>query len=388
MLKKVIKRDGSVVDYDVSRIKNAIMCAVINSNYAGDTSDFSDLVSDIDYTLHLNKDKVFSINDIQSLIEDTLMSYGFNDVAKHYIEYRHERDISRESNTDLFKDIQGLMLQTDKNILNENANKDSKIIPTQRDLLAGIVSKQLALNHILPKHVAQAHIDGDIHYHDLDYSPAFPSFNCMLIDLEGMLKNGFKLGNAHIQTPKSIATAAAVTAQIIAQVSSHIYGGNSIDRIDEVLAPYVDLSYQKHLETAYKWAIPNAEDYAEERTEKEVYDAMQSLEYEINTLHTANGQSPFCTFGFGLGTSWASRQIQKSILQNRLKGLGEKGTTAVFPKLVFGLKDGVNRQPEDPNYDIKKLAINCAAHRMYPDILNYEMMVKNTGGYKSPMGKL
>ncbi|CSA85826.1 anaerobic ribonucleoside-triphosphate reductase [Vibrio cholerae] len=271
-------------------------------------------------------------------------------------------------------------------MLNENANKDGKVIPTQRDLLAGIVAKHYAKTRILPRDVVQAHESGDIHYHDLDYAPFFPMFNCMLIDLKGMLTHGFKMGNAEIDTPKSISTATAVTAQIIAQVASHIYGGTTINRIDEVLAPYVTASYEKHLEIAREWDIHSPEAFAKARTEKECYDAFQSLEYEVNTLHTANGQTPFVTFGFGLGTSWESRLIQQSILKNRIAGLGKNRKTAVFPKLVFAIKDGLNHKTEDPNYDIKQLALECASKRMYPDILNYDKVVEVTGSFKTPMG--
>ena len=260
------------------------------------------------------------------------------------------------------------------------------MIPTQRDLLAGIVAKHYARQHLLPRDVVQAHERGDIHYHDLDYSPFFPMFNCMLIDLKGMLTQGFKMGNAEIEPPKSISTATAVTAQIIAQVASHIYGGTTINRIDEVLAPFVTASYNKHRKTAEEWNIPDAEGYANSRTIKECYDAFQSLEYEVNTLHTANGQTPFVTFGFGLGTSWESRLIQESILRNRIAGLGKNRKTAVFPKLVFAIRDGLNHKKGDPNYDIKQLALECASKRMYPDILNYDQVVKVTGSFKTPMG--
>ena len=286
----------------------------------------------------------------------------------------------------LYQEIRGLMEQSNPSLLNENANKDSKVIPTQRDLLAGIVAKDYARQHILPADVVAAHERGEIHYHDLDYSPFFPMFNCMLIDLKGMLNHGFKMGNAEIDTPKSISTATAVTAQIIAQVASHIYGGTTINRIDEILAPFVMQSFEKHKKTAQQWAIDDTESYARQLTEKECYDAFQSLEYEVNTLHTANGQTPFVTFGFGLGTGWASRLIQQSILSNRIAGLGKNRKTAVFPKLVFAIRDGLNRKAGDENYDIKQLALECASKRMYPDILNYDQVVKVTGSFKTPMG--
>jgi ribonucleoside-triphosphate reductase len=307
-------------------------------------------------------------------------------LARSYIEYRHDRDIAREKQSVLSQEIQGLIEQSNADLLNENANKDGKVIPTQRDLLAGIVAKHYAKTHILPRDIVQAHDCGDIHYHDLDYAPFFPMFNCMLIDLKGMLTHGFKMGNAEIDTPKSIATATAVTAQIIAQVASHIYGGTTINRIDEVLEPYVTSSFDKNLEIAKEWDIHDPKGFAMSRTEKECYDAFQSLEYEVNTLHTANGQTPFVTFGFGLGTSWQAKLIQKSILKNRIAGLGKNKKTAVFPKLVFAIKDGLNHRAEDPNYEIKQLALECASKRMYPDILNYDKVVEITGSFKTPMG--
>ena len=147
------------------------------------------------------------------------------------------------------------------------------------------------------------------------------------------------MGNAEIEEPKSISTATAVTAQIIAQVASHIYGGTTVNGIDTILAPYVAISYKKHLEIAQEWDIAQPQAYAEKQTEKECYNAFQSLEYEVNTLHTANGQTPFVTFGFGL--TWEARLIQKSILKIRIAGLGKNRKTAIFPKLVFAIKDGL-----------------------------------------------
>lgn len=379
----VIKRDGCHVPFDTARIKEAIQQAAKAVQ-----------INDIDYCHqvaesvagHLAEREYIDIHDIQQAVEDQLMAGQYKELARAYIEYRHSRDVARESRSRLNREIQGLVEQTNFSLLNENANKDSKVIPTQRDLLAGIVAKHYAQQHLLPRDVVLAHERGEIHYHDLDYAPFFPMFNCMLIDLKGMLTNGFKMGNAEIEQPKSIATATAVTAQIIAQVASHIYGGSTINRIDEVLAPFVRASYNKHLAVATEWQIANATDYARARTEKECYDAFQSLEYEVNTLHTANGQTPFVTFGFGLGTSWESRLIQTAILRNRLAGLGKNGKTAVFPKLVFSIRDGINHKAGDINYDIKQLALECASKRMYPDILNYDQVVAVTGSFKTPMG--
>lgn len=381
----VVKRDSREVIFDINKIKNAIEKAMIELKISDDDFINKVLFCILEDINNSPKEKI-EIHIIQKIIENNLMKSPYPDIARAYIEYRHDRDIYREKNSLLNKNIQGLIEQSDLSILNENANKDSKVIPTQRDLLAGIIAKHYAKNHILPRDVVEAHQKGEIHYHDLDYAPFFPMFNCMLVDLKGMLTNGFKMGNADIETPKSISTATAITAQIIAQVASHTYGGTTINRIDEVLAPYVACSYQKHLKTAKAWSIPQQEEYAIALTEKECFDAFQALEYEINTLHTANGQTPFVTFGFGLGTSRESRLIQQSILKNRMAGLGKNKKTAVFPKLVFAIKQDLNRFEGDPNYDIKKMAVNCATKRMYPDILNYDQVVKTTGSFKTPMG--
>ncbi|MEZ8988031.1 anaerobic ribonucleoside-triphosphate reductase [Vibrio breoganii] len=379
----VLKRDGSLAPFTKDRIVAAIKSAAPHTDE--DLANYAEGVA-LSVEQQLVDSQEVDIQQIQTLVENELMQGPYKGLARSYIEYRHDRDMAREKKSVLNQEIQGLIEQSNADLLNENANKDGKVIPTQRDLLAGIVAKHYAKTHILPRDIVKAHEDGDIHYHDLDYAPFFPMFNCMLIDLKGMLTHGFKMGNAEIDTPKSISTATAVTAQIIAQVASHIYGGTTINRIDEVLEPYVTCSYEKHLEVAKEWDIHNPEEFARSRTEKECYDAFQSLEYEVNTLHTANGQTPFVTFGFGLGSTWASKLIQTSILKNRIAGLGKNKKTAVFPKLVFAIQDGLNHKPTDPNYDIKQLALECASKRMYPDILNYDKVVEVTGSFKTPMG--
>lgn len=382
---QVIKRDGASVPFVAERILQAIRKAAAASGINNEQF-IMQCAADACGEIFSRYQQQIDIAHIQAIVEEQLMKSQYPQIARAYIEYRHDRDLAREKRSQLTKEIEGLIEQSNLEILNENANKDAKVIPTQRDLLAGIVAKHYAKRYLLPADVVAAHEKGEIHYHDLDYAPFFPMFNCMLVDLQGMLEQGFKMGNAEIETPKSITTATAVTAQIIAQVASHIYGGTTINRIDEVLAPYVQKSYEKHLAIAAEWQIADSEGYAKARLEKECFDAFQSLEYEVNTLHTANGQTPFVTFGFGLGESWQSRLIQRAILQNRIRGLGKNHKTAIFPKLVFTLKKGLNLQNGDPNYDIKQLALECASQRMYPDILNYEQVVKVTGSFKAPMG--
>lgn len=381
----VLKRDGAKSPFELQRIINAVNKAAqaVGVNDEHFCHQIGVMVSD---EIFSQGQAEVDISQIQKAVEDKLMTSQYPQIARAYIEYRHDRDLIREKQSKLTQEIEGLIEQSNVALLNENANKDAKVIPTQRDLLAGIVAKHYATHHILPRDVVEAHEKGEIHYHDLDYSPFFPMFNCMLVDLPGMLSNGFKMGNAEIEPPKSITTATAVTAQIIAQVASHIYGGTTINRIDEALAPFVKLSYEKHLRNAEIWQVPDKLGYAKALIEKECFDAFQSLEYEVNTLHTANGQTPFVTFGFGLGESWEAKLIQKAILQNRILGLGKNHKTPVFPKLVFSIKEGLNLNPEDPNYEIKQLALECATKRMYPDILNYDQVVKVTGSFKAPMG--
>ena len=282
--------------------------------------------------------------------------------------------------------LQGLITK-DPTVVNENANKDSNTFSTMRDLTAGVVSKSYALEHLLPKRVAEAHQNGDIHFHDLDYHPFQPLTNCCLIDAKSMLQHGFEIGNANVTSPKSIQTATAQLVQIIANVSSSQYGGCTVDRVDELLSTYARFNEAHHRSIATQFVKEDAiETYVDQQVTKDIGDAIESLEYEINTLYTSNGQTPFVTLGFGLGTDTLSRKIQQAILKTRIKGLGKTRMTAIFPKLVFSIKKGVNFSENDPNYDIKQLALECSTKRMYPDVLNYEALVNILGDFKAPMG--
>lgn len=384
---KVIKRDGRLVNFDATKIYSALLKASMK------VTRMSPLV---EAKLEAISERVIAeiierfptnikIYEIQNIVEHELLAANEYAIAKEYINYRTQRDFARSQATDINFSIDKL-IHKDQTVVNENANKDSDVFNTQRDLTAGIVGKSIGLK-LLPPHVANAHQKGDIHYHDLDYSPYTPMTNCCLIDFKGMLANGFKIGNAEVESPKSIQTATAQISQIIANVASSQYGGCTADRIDEFLAPYAELNFKKHMADAEKWVIEELrESYAFEKTKKDIYDAMQSLEYEINTLFTSNGQTPFTSLGFGLGTSWFEREIQKAILTIRINGLGSEHRTAIFPKLIFTVKRGLNLEPESPNYDIKTLALECATKRMYPDMLSYDKIIELTGSFKSPMG--
>ena len=386
---KIIKRDGRLVDFDDQKIYDALVNA--KRQISGELSPLDHqliltIVEKVDLEIAQRFVDNIKIYEIQNIVEHTLLESGEYALAEHYISYRTRRDFERSKATDINFTIEKL-INKDQQVVNENANKDSDVFNTQRDLTAGIVGKSIGLK-MLPPHVSNAHQKGDIHYHDLDYHPYSPMTNCCLIDFQGMLNNGFKIGNAEVESPKSIQTATAQISQIIANVASSQYGGCSADRIDELLAPFAKLNYEKHLLDAKEWidGEERQQAYARQQTQKNIYDAMQSLEYEINTLFTSNGQTPFTSLGFGLGTNWFEREIQRAILLNRIKGLGKEGRTAIFPKLIFSMKRGVNANPEDPNYDIKQLALECATKRMYPDVLNYDKLVELTGSFKVPMG--
>ncbi|EMF0588964.1 anaerobic ribonucleoside-triphosphate reductase [Enterococcus faecium] len=386
---KVIKRDGRHVDFDEQKINEALIKAEKKIHGSLSPLTYKKIQMIADLVVQEIKSRFaenVKIYEIQNIVEHILLEKNEYELAEEYINYRTKRDFARSKATDINFSIEKL-INKDQTVVNENANKDSNVFNTQRDLTAGIVGKSIGLK-MLPPHIANAHQKGDIHYHDLDYHPYTPMTNCCLIDFKGMLNNGFKIGNAEVESPKSIQTATAQISQIIANVASSQYGGCSADRTDELLAPFAELNYKKHLKDAEEWidSPERQKEYAKAKTKKDIFDAMQSLEYEINTLFTSNGQTPFTSLGFGLGENWFEREIQKAILQIRINGLGSEKRTAIFPKLIFTLKKGVNLNPEDPNYDIKQLALECATKRMYPDILNYDKIVELTGSFKVPMG--
>ncbi len=377
---KIVKRSGEQVTFQWNKLLRSMKRA------SGTEEMFLEVKEIIKENWHQLPQEQQTTEHLRTLLID----YAKDHNQTHWINCYQEGFVEKQnmwqkacSVTDAVQKLQS----EDQRVIYENANKDSNVFNTRRDLTAGAVSKAVGLS-LLPERVAKAHISGDIHYHDLDYHPYMPMTNCCLIDFPGMLSEGFKIGNAEVESPKSIQTATAQIAQIIANVSSSQYGGCSVHRIDELLAPYAKLNYQKHYKEAQLWIEDESlwEDYAQKKTQKDIYDAMQSLEYEINTLFTTNGQTPFTSLGFGLGTGWIEREIQKAIFKVRLQGLGKEKRTAIFPKLIFTLKKGLNLNPSDPNYDIKQLALQCATKRMYPDVLSYDQIISITGSFKVPMG--
>lgn len=306
----------------------------------------------------------------------------------------------------------------------ENANKDARLFSTFRDLEAGEVSRYYALQQ-LPERVSGAHVSGDIHFHDLDYTVPGGMFNCMLVDLPFILsREDFPIGNTRVNRVRSVETATDLIPQIAAQVSVGQYGGQTYSKLDEVLEPYVMYTYRRELARALEnatrvaaemgvagvepldksvallvasgerdrmaagvgekiWDMSVAE--AKKRTESIVYDSMEGVEYALNTVQ-GNGQTPFVTISFGLATSWAGRVVQKAILKVRINGYGARSKTPVFPKLVYMLKEGVNMRPGDPNYDVKRLALYCASKRIYPDFQSVDNTVRDLGFNPTSMG--
>ena len=374
---QVVKRDGTVTSFYSYKIN-----LILNALNADEQTSQSVYVTLLDALLNQT---TVTTKKIADLFVQGLVNANHEELAKVYRDYRqHDEEAFAEATNPQNKLEQ--LFDRNSRIVHENANKDSHVFNTQRDLEAGVVSRALGLR-MLPGIVAKAHLRGDIHWHDLDYSPVTPETNCCLIDFDEMFKHGFKIGNAWVSSPRSIQTATAQMSQIIANVASLQYGGCSANRIDQLLEPYAKLNYEKHMKDAEEWIVPEKrEEFAREKTKKDIYDAMQALEYEINTLYSSQGQTPFTTINFGLGTSWIAREIQKAILKIRIKGLGKEHRTAIFPKLTFTIKRGLNLDPEDPNYDIKQLALECSTKRMYPDLLMYDKIKELTGSFKTPMG--
>ena len=408
MIERVIKRDGEIVPFKKERIERAITLAAGQSEKPMDT----DTVRRIAVQIENLDTKELGVEDIQDLVVKKLMATSRKDVAMLYQGYRAVMADKRDKEKNIYKQINELIDATDKDQMNENANKDSKTISVQRDLLAGISSKDYYLNKILPKHLKHAHEAGEIHIHDLDYL-LFRETNCELVDVARMLKGGCKIGNAKMLEPNSVDVAVGHIVQIIASVSSNTYGGCSIPYLDKVLVPYIIKSFKKHFRKGLKYVerlddetvekiiaegnieysnnslkdrFPSGFNYAADMTEESVKQAMQGLEYEINSLSTVNGQTPFTTIGIGTETSWEGRLVQKYVFKTRMEGFGAKKETAIFPKIVYAVCEGLNFNPEDPNWDISQMAFSCMTKSIYPDILFVTKEKVDNGTVVYPMG--
>lgn len=364
---KVIKRDGREKDFDKDYIAKAILKAVTEVYSANGDKELPFTIAN-NIELDLMKDgkvKNITVEEIQDLVVKQLQKYD-SLVATAYQSYREKRTFSRESNSKTYKDMDGIFNQTSEEVIN-NANKAGDRLQTYRAMIADVACGNYADVRILPPHILKEH-EKSIYVHDKSYLP-IPIFNCILVNWQDMLKKGFNMGSTFISSPKSISTAVALLSQILAHTTSNTFGGNTLADLDIGLEPYIQKSYDKHLNNAKKWIQEEdkQKEYAMEMTKTEVYNAVQSLEYEITTLMNSRGEQPFVTITFGRSETEFGRLFQIAYLETRKKGFTD-GTTPVFPKICFFLKRGFNLDEGDQNYDIFKLAVSCSAVRMYPKL--------------------
>ncbi len=387
---EVIKRDGSKALFDKNKIRDAIEKAMKNGSgiYVPDIAKL--IAEDAEKEFSMEKE-IPTIHKIESYVYNRLVHYGQSITAKSYEGYRAVQEFKRNTNT-TDESILGLLNKQNEDVMMENSNKNSVIAATQRDLIAGEVSKDISRRRLIPSHIVQAHDEGTIHWHDMDYTLS-PIFNCCLINLEDMLDNGTVINDKLVESPKSFGTACTVTTQIIAQVASNQYGGQSITI--KHLAKYLKVTEDK----AYKFYIEKykneelAKELAKDMKMKDLKDGVQTIRYQLSTLQTTNGQSPFGTIYLEVEEGHPYEEemalICEEMIKQRLQGMKNyKGQEIgeAFPKLVYVLDE--NNCLEGGKYDyITKLAAECTAKRLVPDYQSAKIMRQNyEGNYFPPMG--
>ena len=389
---KVIKRDGRAVDYNREKIEIAIQKA--NKEVKTKERVTKEEIREITkYIEELDKKRIL-VEDIQDIIEQQLMDLKKFELAKKYMIYRYTRALVRKANT-TDESILGLIKNQNKELLEENSNKNAVLASTQRDYIAGEVSKDLTKRILLPEKITKAHEEGILHFHDMDYFLQ-PIFNCCLINIGDMLDNGTVMNAKLIESPKSFQVACTVMTQIIAAVASNQYGGQSVDVSH--LGKYVRKSYNKFLkeleeEFGDELTPEMREKIAKQRLKKEVAAGVQTIQYQINTLMTTNGQSPFVTLFLNLKQDdpyiEENAMVIEEIIRQRYEGIkNEKGVyvTPAFPKLIYVLDE--HNCLKGGKYDyLTKLAVKCSAKRLYPDYISAKKMRENyEGNVFSPMG--
>lgn len=389
---KVIKRDGTIVDYDRSKIKLAIQKA--NAEVPEEDRIQEARIDSIIDSVEARRRQRLLVEDIQDMVEQALVAENKFLLAKTYIIYRYTRALVRKQNT-TDESILSLLRNENKELAEENSNKNTMIAATQRDYIAGEVSRDLTRRILLPEYISKAHDEGAIHFHDADYFIQ-PIFNCCLINIGDMLDNGTVMNGKLIESPKSFQVACTVTTQIIACVASNQYGGQSVDMSH--LGKYLRRSkekFRKHITYECAGQVDDAtiERLVADRLKDELKSGVQTIQYQINTLMTTNGQSPFVTLFLNLqeGDPYLEENamIVEEVLRQRLEGIkNEKGVyiTPAFPKLVYVLDE--HNCLKGGKYDyITELAVKCSAKRMYPDYISAKKMRENyEGNVFSPMG--
>lgn len=375
MITTVVKRDGLVVGFDKNKIVEAIRKAMEEVN------DIDlDVAEQIAEEIEIEGDPTlaYGVEEIQDLVEDKLIEYQCKEVAKAYIRYRDRRSQVRGNTTD--STVIELLQGANEYWSTENSNKDADIVTVQRDYLAGIVSTDISRRKILPKEICEAHDQGIIHEHDMDYLAQNALSNCCLINLEDMLQNGTVINGVSIDPQHRLLTATTVTTQIITAVASSEYGGCSISLTH--LAPYVRMSYNEYVKKYKEWGIdePHVATFAKKDLQKEIRDAVQTFNYQINSMSTTNGQAPFVSVFMYLNETEEYRQelamLIEEFLRQRIQGMkNEVGVyvTQAFPKLLYVLEEN-NINKGAPYYYLTKLAAQCTAKRMVPDYISEKIM--------------
>jgi ribonucleoside-triphosphate reductase len=381
---KVIKRDCSEVNFDKSKISTAILKAMKNGSGIVKPKIAVDIADEIEEECK-DKDEV-SISDIESIVYDKLITKKQRLTAKAYEGYRSIREFQRENENTTDSEIDELLDGESEYWNTENSNKNSKVLNTQRDYMAGIVSKDISRRFLLPPEIVQAHDEGIIHFHDIDYFGMNAMSNCSLINLEDMLQNGTCINKVMIEKPHRFITACTIATQIILGVTSLQYGGATITLTH--LAPFVRDSYNKYYEKYKSWGFSDEDckRYAESDTKKEVADGVQTFNYQCNSMSNSNGQSPFLSVFMYLGETTEYKKelamIIEEFLNQRLLGLkNEVGVyvTQAFPKLLYVLEED-NIHENSPYWYLTKLAAKCTAKRMNPDYISEKIMKKYKEG--------
>lgn len=374
---KVIKRDGSMVDFNEERIKIAIEKANKEVSKKEKATE-EEIINIINYIEDLKKKRIL-VEDIQDIIENKLMEFGKYDLSKKYITYRYTRALVRKSNT-TDQSIKELIDGESDYWNTENSNKNSRIVTTQRDYLAGITSTDITRRFLLPDDIVKAHDEGLIHFHDADYFAQNALHNCDLINLEDMLQNGTNINGVQIEKPHRFITAMTIATQIITAVTSSQYGGATVTLTH--LAPFVRDSYEKHLKRYQERNLSKeqCEKFAKEDIRKEVIDGVQTFQYQINSMTTTNGQAPFLSVCMYLGETEEYKDelalIIEEVLRQRIEGMkNEKGVyiTPAFPKLLYVLEED-NIHKDSKYWYLTELAAKCTAKRMVPDYISEKVM--------------
>ncbi len=376
---KIIKRDGTITDYNPEKIRIAIQKA--NNEVSQKEKVSKEKIEEIiKYIEELNKSRIL-VEDIQDIIEQKLMEFDKYQLAKKYITYRYTRELVRKSNT-TDQSIKELIEGENEYWNNENSNKNAKVVTTQRDYLAGITSTDITRRFLLSKDIVEAHDSGIIHFHDADYFAQNALHNCELINLEDMLQNGTVINGVMIEKPHRFITAATIATQIILAVTSSSYGGATVTLSH--LAPFVRDSYKKYYDKYKERGLDEKKcvEFAKQDTKKEVADGVQTFNYQVNSMTNTNGQAPFLSVCMYLGETEEYKEelamIIEEFLHQRIFGFkNEKGVciTPAFPKLLYVLEED-NIHENSKYWYLTQLAAKCTAKRLVPDYISEKKMLE------------